>query len=83
MIQPVTLLGAALCLAVLYFKYRSQPKDRPRRTPQQKIKTAKVLFAAFLAWMTLSFTLKHMIGKMDGADHEPSLIERIAFFLSK
>ena len=57
---------------------RDENRIDPGPTPQ-KIKTAKVLFAAFLAWMTLSFTLKHMIGKMDGADHEPSLIERIVF----
>ena len=83
MIQPITLLGAGLCFLVLFLRYRSQPKDRPRRTLKQKAKTAKVLFAAFLAWMTLSYTLQHMIGKMDGADHEPSLMERIVRFLSK
>ena len=83
MIQPVTLLGAGLCFAVLFLRYRSQPKDRPRRSPQQKVKTAKVLLAAFLAWMTLSYTLQHMIGKMDGTDREPSLIERVVRFLSK
>ena len=82
MIQPVTLLGAGLCLGVLYLRYRSQPKDGPRRTPKQKLKTAKILFAALLVWLTLSFTLRHMIGKLDGADREPSVLERIVSYLS-
>ena len=77
MIQPITLLGAGLCLGVLYARYRSQPKDGPRRTPKQKIKTAKILFAALLAWMALGYTLQHMIGQIDGADQVPSLMERI------
>ena len=84
MMQPVTLLGAGLCLGVLYLRYRSQPKDGPRRTPEQKRKTAKVLFAAFLAWMALYYTLQHMIVKLDGSpDREPSLMERAVFFLSR
>ncbi|MBZ5611089.1 MAG: hypothetical protein LAP38_22735 [Acidobacteriia bacterium] len=84
MIQPVTLLGAGLCLGVLFLRYRSQPKDRPRSSPKQKIKMAKLLFAALLAWMTISYTLQHMIGKLDGAAaHEPSLMERIVFYLAK
>ncbi len=84
MIQPVTLLGAGICFVVLYLRYRSQPKDHPRRTPQQKIKTAKLLVGALLAWMILSFTLQHMINKLDNApDREPSLVERVVFFLGK
>ena len=83
MIQPITLLGAGLCLGVLFLRYRSQPKDRPRRTPKQKIKTAKIVFAALLAWMALSYTLQHMIASIDGADHEPSLMERVVSYLSK
>jgi hypothetical protein len=82
MIQPVTLIGVGLCFLLLFLKYRSQPKDRPRSSPKQRIKTAKMLLAAFVAWMALSFTLQHMIVKIDGPDtHEPSLLERIVFFL--
>ncbi|HYL72738.1 MAG TPA: hypothetical protein VEU96_00955 [Bryobacteraceae bacterium] len=75
------MLGAGLCFGVLYLRYRSQPKDGPRRTTKQKTKTAKILFAALLAWLTLSFTLRHMIGKIDGVDQEPSLVERVVAFL--
>ncbi len=81
MIQPITLLGAGLCLGVLFVRYRSQPKDRPRRTAQQKLKTAKIMLAALVAWMALSYSLQHMIGKLDGADREPSLMERVVSYL--
>lgn len=84
MIQPVTLLGAGLCLGVLFLRYRSQPKDGPRRTPKQKLKTLKILFAALLAWLALSYTLQHMIAGIDGAAaQEPSLMERVVSYLSK
>jgi hypothetical protein len=82
MIQPITLLGAGLCFLVLFLKYRSQPKDRPRRSPKQRLGTAKMLLAAVVAWMALSFTLQHMLAKLDGpVTPEPSLLERIVSFL--
>jgi hypothetical protein len=84
MIQPITLLGAGLCLGVLFLRYRSQPKDSPRRSPKQKLKTAKVLLAGLVAWMALYYTLQHMIGNLDGvAPQEPSLLERIVSYFSK
>ena len=83
MIQPITLLCLGLCFLVLYLRYRSQPKNQPRRSVKQKLKTAKVLLVALLAWMTVSFALQHQLAQMDGADHEPSLMERVVHFLSK
>ena len=84
MIQPVTLVGAGLCLGVLYYRYRSQPKDGPRSSPKQKLKFAKLLLAALVAWMGIHYTLKHMIGNIDGAPaQEPSLMERIVRYLGK
>jgi peptidoglycan biosynthesis protein MviN/MurJ (putative lipid II flippase) len=84
MIQPITLLGAGLCFAVLFLRYRSRPKDAPGRSTKQKLKTAKVLLAAGVAWMALYYTLQHTIGNLDGAaTPEPSLMERIVSYLSK
>ncbi len=78
MMQPITLVGAGLCFTALYLKYRSRPKDAPRRTAKQKVKTAKILLAALVAWMGLYYTLQHMIRNIDGAPaEEPSLMERI------
>ena len=84
MIQPITLLGAGLCLSVLFLRYRSRPKDGQRRSTKQKIKTAKILFAALVAWMGIYYTLQHMIGNLDGTVAQaPSLTERIVSYLSK
>jgi hypothetical protein len=84
MIQLITLLGAGLCLGVLFLRYRSQPKDGSRRSPKQKLKTAKVLLAGLVAWMALYYTLQHMIGNLDGvAPQEPLLMERIVSYFSK
>jgi hypothetical protein len=81
-IQPITLLGAGLCLTALFLRYRSRPKDSPRRSSKQKLKTAKVLLAAVVAWMGLYYTLQHMIGNLDQAPaQEPSLMERVVLFL--
>jgi hypothetical protein len=80
--QPITLLGAGLCLAVLFLRYRSRPKDSPRRGPKQRLKIAKILLAAVVAWMGIYYTLQHMIGNLDQAPaQEPSLIERVVLFL--
>jgi hypothetical protein len=83
MIQPITLVTAGIFFVVLFLRYRSQPKDRPRRTGKQKLKTAKLLLAALLTWMTVSYSLQHTLGKMDGTDSEPSLMERVVSFFAK
>jgi hypothetical protein len=83
-IQPVTLVGAGLCLGVLFFRYRSQPKDGKRSSPKQKLKFAKVLLVALVAWMGIYYTLQHMIVNIDGApDQEPSMMERVVRYLGK
>lgn len=84
MIQPITLLGAGLCLGVLFLRYRSRPKDSPRRTPKQRLKTAKVMLAALVAWASAYYTLQHMMSNLDGSDRpEASLMERAVSYLSK
>jgi hypothetical protein len=81
--QPITLLSAGLCLCVLFLRYRSRPKDSPRRSAKQKLKTARVLLAGLATLMALYFTLQHMVGNLDGAvPQEPSLMERIVSYLS-
>ena len=83
MIQPITLLGAGLSLGVLYLRYKSRPKDSPRRSSKQILKTAKILLAAFVAWMGVYYALQHMILNVDGIPaQEPSLMERIVRYLS-
>lgn len=83
MIHPFTFLCLGIFFAVLYFRYQSKPKDAPRSSRKQQLKVAKVLFAAFLAWMAINYSLQHTIAKIDGADYQPTLMERFVSFLSK
>lgn len=83
MIQPITILTAGLFFVVIFLRYRSRPKDGPRGPRRQRLKTAKLLFAALLAWLAVHYSMQRTLAKMDGADPEPSLIERAVSFLSK
>ena len=83
MMQPITFVGAILCFGVLIMRYRSQPKNRPRRTTQQKLKTAKILFAALLVWMGILYSLRRLDANLDGAAPEPTVMERVVQFLSR
>jgi hypothetical protein len=83
MMQPITLLTTGVFFAVLYFRYRTRNKDAPRRDKRQRLKTVKLLFAALLVWMAVSYSLQHTIGKMDGNDQDPSMMERLVHLLSK
>lgn len=77
-IQPITILGAALCFGLLYFRYKNRPRNSPPRTSGQKLRTVRVLLVVFIAWMAVSFSLQHFIRNLDGApDQKPSLLERI------
>ena len=81
MIQPITLLTAGMFFVVLWLRYQSRPKDAPRRGKKQQLKTVKVLLAALVVWMAVNYSLRHTLGKMDGTDQEPSLVERVVTFL--
>jgi hypothetical protein len=82
MIQPITLLCVALFFGVLYLRYKSEPKNQKRRTTKDRIFTAKLLLGALLVWMIAGYTFQHSIAQMDGADHAPSVMERIVKFVS-
>ena len=81
--QLITLLGAGFFFVVLYLRYKSQPKEQKKVNPARQFRTVKALVIALIAWLAVSFTLQHMLGKMDGADHEPSWWERVVSYLSK
>lgn len=66
-IQPITILGAALCFGLLYFRYKNRPRNSPPRTSGQKLRTVRVLLVVFIAWMAVSFSLQHFIRNLDGA----------------
>jgi hypothetical protein len=81
--QLITFFCLVLFFAVLYSRYRNRPKNAPPRTRKQQLKTAKVLFAAFIVWMAVRYSLLHSLAKMDGVDQAPSLMERVVSFFAK
>jgi uncharacterized membrane-anchored protein len=80
--QPITIITAGIFFVVLYLRFQNRSKDGPRRSKTQKGKMVKVLIAAIVAWMAVSYSLQHSMGQIDGADHEPSFMERAVSFLS-
>ena len=83
MIQPVTLLSAGVCLWVLVLRYRSTPQNKRKSSLEQKLKTAKILAGALLALLGIMYTMQRMSAKLDGAEHEPTLMERVVLYFSK
>jgi hypothetical protein len=43
---------------------------------------AKVILVALLAWLIISYKLQSLLDKMGGADHQPSLVERVVSSIS-
>jgi hypothetical protein len=83
MINPITLLGAALCIGALVLKYRSQPAGAPKSSPKKIRATAKILLGAILAWMSVGFALRHLSASIDGQHEEESTVERVVHFVEK
>jgi len=82
-VQPITLLGAGVCLWVLYQRYRSTSGSQRKSSRQQNIKLAKVLIGALLALMAIVYSMQGLGDKLDGKTHEPTLMERAVTFLNK
>ncbi len=89
MIQPITLLGAALCIGALIFRYKLEEARKAAtgapartRTPRQQLKTTKLLFAALIAFLAIHFSLQRLNHNLDGQKPEPSLLERAVTFLN-
>jgi len=85
MIQPITLMGAGLCLGALALRYWIQPKDAPKKRSAERIRAnTKILLAAVLAWMTVGYALQHLNRSLDGQhEQEESTVERAVHFIAK
>jgi hypothetical protein len=80
--QPITFLGLALCLFVLYKRAR-KAKEQPPSTNRQRLKTAHLLWGAVLAWLVISLHLQHLNRALSGEPKAPqSTWERVIFALS-
>ena len=84
MINPLTLLGAGLCIGVLVLKYKSQPQSARKSSPPRIRRTAKILLAAAIAWMSVGYALQHLSASIDGQrNQDESFMERTVHFIKK
>lgn len=80
--QPITILGLAVCLWVVYQRARKS-RNQPRGSAKQRFKTAHLLVAALVAWLVINFQLQHLNRAMSGEPQAPqSTWERIVQTLS-
>ena len=85
--MAILLLGAALFFIVLLLRVQARRSaeaagQAERRTPRQRLGTFKLLIAALLVWLVISFNLQRSILQIDGQNPEPSFFERMVRFLA-
>jgi hypothetical protein len=90
MMQPVTLIGAAVCIGALIFRYKMEEARKAAtgapvrtRSRKQQRETAKLLFGALIALLAIHFALKRLNENLSGSDPDPSLMERVVVFLKE
>ena len=82
MLNPVTIAGAMLCVAMLWLKFRNRGKKRQPARP--RLRAAKVLISAFLALLAVGFALRQLSSSVDGdASDQPSIAQRIFAAIAK
>jgi hypothetical protein len=80
--QPITILGLALCLGVLYVRAR-KARTQPRGSLRRRFDTAHVLVGAVLVWLVISLHLRHLDHALSGDAQAPlSTWERVVQTLS-
>jgi hypothetical protein len=81
-VHPITILGLALCLGVLYFRSK-KARNQPVSSPKQRFDTAHLLLGALLAWLVISINLKHLDRSLGGETQAPpTTFERVIQTLS-
>ena len=82
LMHPITILGLALCLGVIFHRAR-EARKQPPNSPKQRFDTAHLLFSALLVWLVISMNLQHLDHALSGEPHaQPSTWERIVQTLS-
>jgi hypothetical protein len=80
-VQPVTIVGLALCLGVLFLRSRSARKQ-PSSSPKQRFKTAHLLFGALIVWLVISFNLQHLDQSLSGEPQAQTTWEKVVRTIS-
>ena len=80
--QPITILGLALCLGVLYLRAR-KARNQPPSSLRKRFDTAHLLIGAVLVWLVISLKLRHLDHALSGDPQTPpSTWEQIVQTLS-
>ena len=80
--QFITLIGLAVCLGVIFLRAKAA-KGRATADTRTRLKTAKILLVALLAWLVISFKLQHLNHALSGEPVEPPTTwERVVTFLA-
>jgi hypothetical protein len=80
--QLITILGAAVCLGVIFLRAKAA-KGRPPADTKKRLRTAQILLVALLAWLVINFKLQHLNRALSGDPAEaPSTWERVVTFLA-
>ena len=79
--QPITMLGLALCLGVLFLRAR-EARNKPGSSPKQRFKTAHLLVGALILWLVIGFNLKHLDQSISGEPQTQSTWEKIVRTIS-
>ncbi len=80
--EPITLLGLALCLGVLFQRAR-KARNQPRSSPKKRFDTAHLLIGALVVWLIINFNLQHLNSAFGGEPPLPaSTWERVIRALS-
>jgi len=74
--QPITLVSLVLFCGVLFLRMRAA-KGRGPSSTKQRFRTAKLLIGVLLAWLVISFNLRHLSGSISGEQHDETTWERV------
>lgn len=75
--QPITVICLALFAGALFLRM-GRARGRGASSTKQRFRTAKLLIGALLAWLVISFNLRHLNGSLNGDPQEPeSTWERV------
>jgi hypothetical protein len=82
MLNPVTIAGLILCIAMLVLKYRNRASGK-RSAKHPKFRAARVAVSALLVLMVIGFAMRQLDRTSDGTSSDSSLADRLFSLISK
>jgi hypothetical protein len=79
-----SLVGVVILLALLGLRIIIRQPQKQKRTPAQRLRTARMLLGALIALMAIGYRLSQTNRSLHGqTGHQPSVMERIVMSLSR